>query len=317
MNEKFDLRIDYLPSVNYAMMNNGFSTLNSLVIENTGDEDLNLINITISGLLIKESSCIVEHLNARQSMQMKNLVIEPDINALCETTEAVNTTFRVSANSGDTVLFDNEYPIRLLAFDEWAGIDIMPELLASFVIPNHPLLSRVKVTAAKFLEQLTGSSAIDEYQTQNRNRVRAQVAAIYEALRSEGIVYSTPPASFEKTGQRVRTADKVLTEKVATCLDTSLLMASCLEDAGIYPVLLIFKGHATVGAWLTPTVPAQMVGDDPNYLLREIADGNNNLVVMESTTIAMSEYYPFESTVETAMKTLDEKLEKAAALLTK
>ncbi|MBR5744027.1 MAG: DUF4011 domain-containing protein, partial [Muribaculaceae bacterium] len=143
-----------------------------------------------------------------------------------------------------------------------------------------------------------------EYQTQNRNRVRAQVAAIYEALRSEGIVYSIPPASFEKTGQRVRTADKVLTEKVATCLDTSLLMASCLEDAGIYPVLLIFKGHATVGAWLTPTVPAQMVGDDPNYLLREIADGNNNLVVMESTAIAMSEYYPFESTVETAMKKL-------------
>ena len=96
----------------------------------------------------------------------------------------------------------------------------MPELIAAFVVPNNPLLSQCGKCRAKL--EMTGSSAFDEYQTQDRNRVRHQVAAVYEALRSEGIVYCTPPASFEDYGQRIRLADQILIEKLGTCIDTSL-----------------------------------------------------------------------------------------------
>ena len=142
------------------------------------------------------------------------------------------------------MLLQQELPITLLAYDEWAGSGMMPEHIAAFVVPNNPLLSRIMVAAAQFLEKWTGASQLDEYQTQDRNRVRAQVAAIYEALRAEGIVYAAPPASFEASGQRIRMADKVLTEKLGTCIDTSLLVASCLEACGIYPVVVMMKGHA-------------------------------------------------------------------------
>ena len=296
--------IDYLPSVNFSMVNNGVEVCNSLVLENDYERDWHLLTIHVSGHYIKENSCTLEMLKTGQAVQIDSIKIEPDFQTLSEITEAVNTSFVVRVFCENQLLFEQEYPIQLLTYDQWAGSAIMPQYLAAFVVPNNPILPRIKIEAARFLEQWTGSSSFDEYQTQDRNRVRAQVAAIYEALRSEGIVYSAPPASFEQTGQRIRLADKVLTEKFGTCLDTSLLIASCLEEAGIYPIILILNGHAMVGAWLTPNVFSQMVCDDASYLLKEAADGNNNIVLLESTAITSSGGISFEEAVDMAWRKL-------------
>ena len=44
-----------------------------------------------------------------------------------------------------------------MAYDQWTGARIMPELLATFVTPNHPILSRISVKASQFLEKWTGN----------------------------------------------------------------------------------------------------------------------------------------------------------------
>lgn len=299
---RIGLNINYLPSINYSMMMSGVDTFSSLVIENTDDADWHDVQVTVSGQYLAESSCRIDQLPQGQSVQITSLTIQPDLKMLCEITEAVNTTFVLRITEATSLLLEAEFPIMLMAYDQWAGSAVMPEHIAAFVTPNNPLLARVKINAARFLEQWTGSAAFDEYQTQDRNRVRAQVAALFEALRSEGIVYSAPPASFEATGQRIRMADTVLTEKIGTCIDTSLLMASCLESVGTYPIILQLKGHAMVGAWLTPTVSPQVVCDDASYLLKEMADGINNLVLLESTLITSSSPVTFEQAVSSAMK---------------
>ncbi len=299
---KIMVNLDYLPRVNYAMINSGVEVCNSLVIENHDCRDWNNMVITVSGEHIKEDSCRYENLRQGDSLQANSLAIEPDIKIISEITESVKSSFHIKIEEEQGVLIEKDYPLTILAYDEWAGSSIMPEHLAAFVVPNNPLLPRIIVEAAKFLEKWTGSSAFDEYQTLDRNRVRMQVAAIYEALRSEGIIYSAPPVSFEENGQRVRLADKVFTEKMGTCLDTSLLIASCLESVSIYPIIVIIKGHALVGAWLTPTVYHHMVCDDSSYLLKEIADGNNNIVLLESTAITSSEKVNFEAAVSSAVQ---------------
>ena len=302
--EKAVLKIEYLPSLNYSMLNNGVETCSKCVLANVGHHDWHQIQISIRGEFIKEHSQRLEFLREGQSVQIGHLKILPDIKKLSEITEAVNTTFTITVEEQNGQLLEQELPITLLPYDEWAGANVIPEHIASFVVPNNPLLSRIKVSAAQFMEKWTGSSQLDEYQTQDRNRVRAQVAAIYEALRSEGIVYSAPPASFEASGQRIRMADKVLTEKLGTCIDTSLLIASCLEACDIYPILVMMKGHVMVGAWLTPTVCPQMVCDDASLLLKETADGNNNVVLLESTAITSSESVGFEEAVKMALTKL-------------
>ena len=302
--EKAVLIIEYLPSLNYSMLNNGVETCSKCVLENVDQHDWHQVQISIRGELIKGHVQRLEFLRKGQSVQIGHFKILPDIKKLSEITEAINTTFTVTVEEQSGQLLQQELPITLLAYDEWAGTNVIPEHIASFVVPNNPLLSRIKVSAAQFLEKWTGSSQLDEYQTQDRNRVRAQVAAIYEALRSEGIVYSAPPASFETSGQRIRLADKVLTEKLGTCIDTSLLIASCLEACDIYPIIVMMKGHVMVGAWLTPTVCPQMVCDDVSLLLKETADGNNNIVLLESTAITSSENVGFEEAVKTALAKL-------------
>lgn len=300
--EKIVVTLDYLPRINYAMINSGIEACSSLIVENKDDRDWNKIKISITGEYVKESSCCYEYLRNNTSLQVNEVKIIPDIKILSEITESVKTSFHLLVEEENGILLDREYPITLLAYDEWAGSSIMPEHIAAFVVPNNPILSRIMVSAAKFLEEWTGSSAFDEYQTQDRNRVRAQVAAIYEALRSEGIIYSAPPASFEETGQRIRLADKVLTEKIGTCIDTSLLFASCLEAAYIYPIIVVLRGHVLVGAWLTPNLFHHAVCDDSSYLLKEIADGNNNIVLLESTAITSSDHIPFEDAVKSAVR---------------
>ncbi len=298
------LRIEYLPSLNYSMLNNGVETCSKCVLENVGQRDWHQIQISIGGELIKPHTQRLEFLREGQSVQISRLSILPDIKQLSEITEAVSTTFTITVEEQEGLILQQELPVTLLAYDEWAGANVIPEHIASFVVPNNPLLSRIKVSAAQFLEKWTGSSQLDEYQTQDRNRVRAQVAAVYEALRSEGIVYSAPPAGFETSGQRIRMADKVLTEKLGTCIDTSLLIASCLEACDIYPILVMMKGHVMVGAWLTPTVCPQMVCDDVSLLLKETADGNNNMVLLESTAITSSQSVGFEEAVKSALAKL-------------
>ncbi len=304
--EIITIHLDYLPRINYAIIHSGIEACNSLVIENRDQKDWNHITVSISGEYFEKRSCRFDYLRQGASLQASSVSIVPDIRLISDITEAVGTSFRLTVEEENGLLSEKEYPIELLAYDEWAGSNVMPEHLAAFVVPNNPQLPRIKINAAKHLEKWTGSSAFDEYQTQDRNRVRAQVAAIYEALRAEGIVYSAPPASFEKNGQRIRLADKVLSEKTGTCIDTSLLIASCLEEASIYPIIVILNGHAMVGAWLTPTVFPQMVCDDSSYLLKEMADGNNNLVLLESTCITASEKVSFEEAVLRARQKMSE-----------
>ena len=296
------LRFDYLPCINYSMLNSGMEACTQFIVENRDERDWQDLTVRLAGDAVKESVSHVDSLGQGSSVQLRSVHITPDISMLASMTEAVETTFTVTISMGDELLFEQTYPLSLLAYDQWTGTEVMPELLAAFVVPNSPLVPQVLVRAGKVLEQLTGSSALDAYQTQSRNRVRQQVAAIYESLRAEGIVYCEPPASFERHGQRVRLADKVLSEKLGTCIDTTLLMASCLEQVGICPIIVVLQGHTLVGAWLTPSVYGQTVCDDPSLLLKEMADGNHDVVLVETTCLTMSTPVSFESAVESASK---------------
>ena len=74
---------------------------------------------------------------------------------------------------------------------------------------------------------------------------------MFTAVHDREIFYAQPPASWGY-GQKVRTPGDVLTDRVGTCLDTTLLLASALEHVGIIPVLWIAYGHAFLGYWREP-----------------------------------------------------------------
>jgi Superfamily I DNA and RNA helicases and helicase subunits len=302
------ITLEYLPCINYAMIHNHITAFRFCDIVNTDNFDWQQVKVTIEGEYLKKSQSVLEIIKSNQCIRVDDLELFIDGNKLINLTEGIDTIFYLTLNVGEVEIYKQEYSINLMAFDQWSGSSVLPELLASFVTPNNPILSRVSVNASKFLEQWTGSSSLDEYQTQDPNRVRSQVAAIYEALRSESLVYCTPPASFERYGQRVRLVDKVLNEKLGTCMDLTLLFASCLESNGIHPLLVLLKGHIFVGAWLSPNIFPQVISDDASFLLKSCADGINDIVVVESTALTSSKNLSFEDAVnlaETELKAED------------
>ena len=294
-----NVKAEFLPCLNYAMAVNGQKCLEFIEISNPTADDWHGVQVKVSGELIADASYVIDTVPAGMTVRVTDLDVKPDLDKLREMTESVETAFTLSV--GDA---QQSFPLRLLAFDEWPGVGVRPEMLAAFVTPNAPQLSQVKMNAAAILEKLTGSAALDEYQTQDPNRARAQVAAVYEALRGEGLVYAAPPASYEKTGQRVRLVDRVLDEKLGTCMDLSLLMASVLESCGLHPLLVLQKGHMFVGCWLVDQYAAYSVSDDWSFLSKATANGVSQMVLLEATALASSDAIAFEKAVEMGEKHL-------------
>src|SRR5690606_34640718 len=105
--------------------------------------------------------------------------------------------------------------------------------------------------ASDLLGEWTGNPSLSGYQSKDPARVYTTTAAIYAALQAADITYINPPASFEDNGQRVRLPDAILETRWATCLDIALLTAACLEQAGLHSLLILVKGHAFTGVWLS------------------------------------------------------------------
>ena len=148
--------------------------------------------------------------------------------ALSSLTERVNGTvmaelFSVPTETeGErTPLASVTRPVEFCPYDEWFGTECVPELLAAFVMPNDPALVPLLHRIAELRGERGGTPSLNGYQGKSRDDALLTVKCAYDAVLELGITYSEPPASFGTTGQRIRTAEEILSKKFATCLDLS------------------------------------------------------------------------------------------------
>lgn len=285
--KNFDIEIQKTSVLNYALQQNKLPIIQQLVIHNKTKEDYHNVRLKIWSVpeMVKPFELNLEILPSDTPFLVKDLALLANGEYLAGLTERVEGTLYLSLNKGDVLLLEENYEMTALAFDEWHGSLIYPELLVSFVTPNHPEVIKINAKAADLLGKWTGDSSLTAYQTKNPNRVVMQAAAVYAALQAENIVYSVPPASFETIGQRVRLCDAVIQQKMGTCLDLTLFYVSCLEAIGLHPIILLEKGHIYAGLWLEECVFQESVGDDPAQITKRLADGVNEIIVVECTSL--------------------------------
>jgi len=195
------------------------------------------------------------------------------------------------------LLLTQERQLRFLAFDQWPGTGVMPELLAAFVTPNHPRISGVLRRAADLLGAWGEPPALNGYQSRSPDRVRKQAAALYGALSELGLTYAGTPASFEAAGQRIRLCDQLFDQGIGNCLDMSLLFAACAEAAGLHPIVVIVRGHAFAGLWLVEETFPDPVNDDITLLTKRNADGIHDILLVEATGMNRGAGVDFETAV--------------------
>lgn len=221
---------------------------------------------------------------------------------LAELSENMLASITLKLSTGDRILLDENYPIELLARNVWGGAGSMPELLAAFCMPNDPAIDRILKEASDVLRRAGKSDAIDGYNTKSRKRVWELASVLWTAISNIGISYAVPPASFEREGQKIRTPSQIIESKVATCLDTALLFAAALEQAGLRPFIVMTEGHAFSGVWLQPQEFASIITDDVSVIRKRIE--LQELIVFETTLVTQSPRPGFSHAVDNATRQL-------------
>lgn len=297
--------LDYDRTVNYAMQQNDVPVVKSLRIINGTNcvlRDL-LIRITNEPAFATSWESRITVINPGESFNLGvvDLLLSHDF--LASLTERVAGSLLVEVLQDNTVLSTSSQRIDVLAYDEWNGLQSIPEILAAFVTPNHPVVESVLSDTAGILGTWTGNSAISGYQSRDPQRVALTAAAVYTALQQRNIRYINPPASFEEIGQKIRLPERILESRLATCLDLTVLTASCLEQAGLHPLVIITAGHAFVGVWLEDETFSDVATDDLLRLRKRVELGQ--ITLFETTLLTNEPAISFEQAVKEALKHLE------------
>ena len=288
--------------INYALQQNHVPVVREIRLTNLTDEDMSGLQVKLEAepLFAYEWSKRIDVLPSGQTADAGAVHVQLIPTFLGNQSERLNGTLTLTVTQGETVLVQERVSIGILAFDEWSGLTILPEMAAAFVTPNTPFVIQIVREAADWLGKWSGSSAFSAYQSKDPNRVRLQAAAIYHAIQQKAIVYCVAPPSFEQIGQRVRLPDFLMAHRIGNCLDLSLLYAACLEAVGLHPLLVFTEGHAFTGVWLIEETFSESVQDDSSLLTKRMASGINEICLIEATFMAEGQSANFDRSTDMA-----------------
>ena len=312
-----DIELDAIDTFYYAVAHR--PVVRSLTIRNRDVDpaagDL-LVRIFVEGgtatPLLHERSFEIPAMPVNESKSFRAIRVEPNHRELALLDEQLTADLTVVVSVGSSVVGVRRQPIAFLAYNQWMHRLEFFDSYASFVMPNHPMLSSILDRARTLLGERTGSSATDGYQSGDPARIDNVAAAVFDAIRETRLNYANPPASFEGFGQKIRTPDVIFQDRCATCLDSSVLYASCLAAAGLDPVLLLSKGHALAGYWTnSPDTPGELV----EAMRRPVVDNRNDIAALLSTGALRAVETTFV-TVADAPRGFDAAVDAGRALLT-
>ena len=306
MTKGLTINLSYLPVINFAMQQNHVPVIREITLKNTGEETINDIDIIVrfEPEFALEYCTHIDSVAPATEEKISVVPISISTEFLSNLTERITGSINLTARTGEDVLAEKHSDISILTFNEWGGSNVMPEVLAAFSTPNHPEISLIKKRASEILARWTGNPSLNAYQDRDHNRVKFQMAAIYEAISEKAITYCVSPASFESQGQRIRTVDEIFALKMGNCLDMTMLYAGCLESIGLHPLVILTDDHAFAGCWLIPDSFADSYNDDSSLITKRMADGMNEVLVVECTAMNEGSAANFDSACAAAKQTL-------------
>lgn len=302
------LQVSVVEKLNLADFQNSVPALHELAIINETLVPINdlVITITSEPAFLKPRVWSIDVVGVGETYHLAGLDIQLDGALLSRLTEAEPATLRFELRSSkepETVIALTERVVELLARNQWGGIGHTPEMVTAFVQPNDPAVDHVLKAAAQALQASGKSGSIDGY-THGAKRAWELASGIWTAVLQRKLNYALPPASFEHSGQKVRSPGQIIDAGIATCLDLSLLFASCLEQANLNPLLIFTRGHAFVGMWLRAEEFSTAVVDDITAVRKRLQ--LQELLVFETTLAAQDQPVSFSQAISQGNRQLSE-----------
>lgn len=272
--------------IGFVSQQNAVPPLREIMIVNGSDADLSDLRLDLSAdpAFLGERCWHIDKVAAGESLRLldRDVTIAAGFARDLAEAERGTVTLYLRDREGEVVA-SSKTPLTILAVDDWGGADAMPELLPAFVMPNDPAVEKVLRAAAHALATAGRPDAIDGYESGDKARVYEIVSAIWSAVSGLQLTYALPPASFETRGQKIRSPGAIYAGRVATCLDTALLFAAAIEQAGLHPIVVLTHGHALAGAWVERDQFSDLVTEEVAAVRNRLDLGN--IVLFETTMV--------------------------------
>jgi len=255
-----DLVVKLKDTVNYSLLQNNENLFDEFSIRKLVDGTARDVGVELNLFVGGDSFPYrtVFDLNESYVPLAKNIRFPLTSNLLRSLRESVNSVISIKLTWGERIRYLDTKPVKLLAIDEWMDTPELDAYLPSFVFPRDRAVTKIIDSAQRYLMALNDDSGagFDGYQGVDPKlkdpfgTVDLQGRAIWSALSYDmPLSYINPPPSFTACSQRLRTPSDVIDGKRGTCIDLALLLAACLEYAGIYPVIFLLTDHAFPGYW--------------------------------------------------------------------
>ncbi|XBG31927.1 DUF4011 domain-containing protein [Pseudomonas sp. 13.2] len=301
--------------LNLADFQNSIPVIHELRISNeTSERYLNAtLTLTSSPEVLKPKSWRIEEVAAESFRSIPGLDLVLDGPLLTRLTEAEMSTFSFvleadskEAEGGRQVVAQLDQVVELLPRNQWGGLRHIPDMTAAFVQPNDPAVERLLKQAAELLRLSEKSPSLDGY-SGGPKRAWQLASAAWGAVARMKLDYSLPPASFEQSGQKVRSPSQIADSGLATCMDLTLFLCAALEQIGLNPVIVFTRGHAFAGVWLKPEEFTTTLIDDVSTVRKRVK--LKELVLFETTLLTQPSIPSFGYAVERGAKQIDEDAE--------
>ena len=307
-----ELKIDLtlIAKLNLADFQNAVPLLRDLWLVNETDQTHEQVELVLTSdpPFLKPRRWRIDALAAGSRYPIRDLDLNLDGGLLARLTEAETATVSLAlrsmgADASSPALAQRDMQLELLPRNQWGGISHLPDLVAAFVQPNDPAVDRLLKRTAEVLRQNDRNPALDGYAGGGK-RAWELASAVWGAVAGMQLDYALPPASFEQSGQKVRSPGQVESSGLGTCFDLALLFCAALEQAGLNPLLVFTEGHAFAGVWLQPEEFSTTVVDDVTALRKRLR--LKELVLFETTLITQRPTAPFSYATERGAQQVDE-----------
>lgn len=307
--------------LNLADFQNSIPVIRELRISNETSERFLNVTLTLESVpeVFKPKVWRIDELADESFRPIPGLDLVLDGPLLNRLTEAELSTFTFvmeadckDVEGGRKEIARVEQVVELLPRNQWGGLRHIPDMTAAFVQPNDAAVERLLKQAAELLRLSDKPPALDGY-SGGPKRAWQLASAAWGAVARMKLDYALPPASFEQSGQKIRSPSQIADSGLATCMDLTLFFCAALEQIGLNPVIVFTRGHAFAGVWLRPEEFTTAVVDDVTAVRKRVK--LKELVLFETTLITQPSIPPFSYAVERGTKHIEEDSESEFEML--
>jgi len=297
----FEMDLMRHPELLYSMYSNGKEQLiGDVYIANESNKVLKNVQFEakFTSNILSPISVLLGNVPAGEnvSFEVDDPAIDVEKLEMLTEIETCTATYKLIVNG--KAVAESTGRITICPYNQWNAALI---LLPAYMTPNHPNIISVLQNASKWMLVNGMNPSLEGYQSDGK-RVEEMVGAVYNAVKEANIIYSNPPASFFGP-QRIRLCETVFEQRFATCMDMTILFASCLESFGLHPVLITAPGHIFAGVWLNSKGRLQEpVLSDAKLIQKYIEDGQ--LVAVECTAMNVGKNVGYEEAKNIANNTI-------------